>query len=113
MTRNEFERWVTECKEVSTIALIANDAFVMNSLGRCGVDYPTTFSLVWGDRIACSDGFPFELRKIVSDIIQEEEKKEESLDPWDKRLHGIVIDLLYVLYEKQVNDLVANVLGNK
>lgn len=97
--------------EVSTldygaISSVQKDGFILNGLKRCGVDYPTMFSLLWGDNMAKDVVFPAVLRKLVTDIIQEIERKEKSYDLAEKKLHGIIINLLYVLYEKQVNDIV-------
>ena len=85
---------------------VQKDGFIMNGLKKCGVDCPTMFSLLWGDDMANGVAFPVALRKLVTDIIQETERKEESYDLTEKRLHSIIIDLLHVMYEKQVNDIV-------
>lgn len=92
---------------------VLDDSFIVGNLMRCGVDNPTIFSLVWGHRMACEEGFPLELRKIVIDIIQEEEKKREFQDPLERKLHNIIIDLLQVMYEKQVNNLVKSIIEMK
>lgn len=87
-----------------------DDAFIVNSLKKSGVeDWPTIFSLVWGDGMANGTAFPEAIREIVGTIAREEERKEESYDLVEKKLHSIIIDLLYVMYEKQVNDTVERV----
>ena len=106
--------------QVSSVTPTRNDdAFIVNSLLRCvapdaegknnPVDYPTIFSLVWGDKMIDNENFPLELRTIVANIHYREKGKEECLDPIEKKLHDIIIDLLYILYEKQVNDLVEQI----
>jgi len=85
------------------------DSYIITSLLMHGIDWPTIFSLLWGNDIATNIQFPLELRKIAADIIQEKEKLEQSSDSEEKQLHSIIIDLLGVLYEKQVNDTVESV----
>lgn len=89
----------------NSILVRTDDAYIVNSLTKSEVDYPTIFSLMWGPVMACSDRFPPKLKKIVSDMLQEEKKKNESYDIDEKKLHQIIIDLLQVLYEKEVNDI--------
>jgi len=112
MTKEEFEQRYRPV-EISKVHLFildkvflpTDDPFIMNCLVRCGIDSPVIFSLLWGDKMACKD-FPPELRKLVSDILQEEEKKKESYDLEEKKLHEIIIDLLQILYEREVYSVV-------
>lgn len=95
--------------------LAKNDTFIINSLLRCaavedgktvGVDWPTIFSLVWGDEMTSNENFPDKLRIAVADVFLEIRKLEECLDPEERKIHSIVIDLLYLLYEKQVMETI-------
>jgi len=70
------------------------------------VEWPDIFSLVWGVDPKILNTFPKEYRVVVSDILREMAKEEESNDYIDKKLHRIIIELLYVEYKKQVNDYV-------
>lgn len=113
MTEEQFYRAFGPVKGMHFHPRVSNiiptdDAFIMNSLVRCRVGSPTIFSLLWGDYMADRRCFPSELRKTVTDIILEEQKKEKSYDPEEKKLHSIIIDLLYVMYEKQVDDIVGS-----
>ena len=94
---------VRERRELNRLAL--NDSYIINSLVRYGVDSPIIFSLVWGEAMAYSKMFPPTLEKIVLDMIQEEEKKKDSYDSDEKKLHQIIIDLLQVMYETYVREL--------
>jgi len=98
---------LTHNREIEQLAL--NDAYIINALQNCGVDWPTQFGLVWGDDIVTNEEFPLELRKIVKDIIQEEKKKKETSDPQERRICSIAVQLLQILYKKQVNDIVEAV----
>ena len=95
--------------EFETKLMADSDSFIINSLLMHGIDWPTIFSLLWGNDMATSIQFPSELRKIAADIVREKEKLEQSSDSEEKQLHSIIIDLLGVLYEKQVNDTVESV----
>lgn len=88
-----------ECSSCSS----TEDILVLRSLLNCAISWPVAFSLIWGNEIATNMEFPSKLREIVQDIVQEEENREESLDSQEKQLHSIIIDLLWVLYEKQVD----------
>lgn len=85
---------------------VPSDAMVIDSLLRCAVDWPNIFNLVWGVDPGALNCLPAKHRKIVSDILQEKVKEEESDDYIDKKLHHIIVELLYVAYEKQVYDYV-------
>jgi len=108
MTRDWHKRWADEVAESLTVqpSMFTNDVFIMNSLVKCGVDDSTSFSLLWGDKMASFRDFPLELKEIVADSILEEKKKEESFDSQEKRIHSIIIELLQVLYKKQVTDTI-------
>lgn len=95
---------VREQRELNRLA--SNDSYIIHSLRRCGIDSPTYFSLIWGEKMAFSKMFPPTLEKIVLDMIQEEEKKAESYDSDEKKLHQIIIDLLQVMYKTYVVELV-------
>ncbi len=87
---------------------ILSDAMAVDSLRRCGVDWPDIFNLVWGVDPKALNAFPKEHRMIVSDILSEMTKEEESDDYVDKKLHHIIVELLYFAYEKQVCDYVES-----
>lgn len=95
---------VREQRELNRLA--SNDPYIINSLRRCGIDSPIIFSLIWGEKMAYSKMFPPALEKIVLDMIQEEEKKNESYDSTEEKLHQIIIDLSQVMYETYVTELV-------
>lgn len=104
MQSNERKNSYPESSKMFDSNLLAkSDSYIINSLLRCGIGYPTIFSLIWGDTLASSENFPYKLRKIVVDIIQEEKKKNETFDSLEKQLHSIAIDLLWFLYEREVN----------
>lgn len=97
--------------------LAEQDGYIVNALVRCSTfknfptrtpvpDWPTIFSLIWGDKMCHYSGFPVSLRQMVSDIMREERKREESYDSQEKQVHSIIIDLLYFMYEIQVTTLV-------
>jgi len=88
------------------LLVTTDDAAIINSLVRCGVEWPTIFSLVYGTRKDLLKALPDECRRIISDISVEITKKEECLDPKEKKIHSIIIDLLQVLYEKGINDFI-------
>lgn len=96
----------SDLRKLEENLLIMEDAFLISSLLRCGLDMPRIFGLVWGDKICTVEGFPLEIRTLVDDIIQEEIKKKESVDSQEKRLHSVIIDLLWLLYQKCVNEFV-------
>lgn len=100
----EYNRILGERERVEILS--TSNLFIINSLKKCEVDWPTIFGLVWGEKMIDSEEFPLELRTIVANIYYREEGKEEYLDPLEKKLHSIITDLLCVLYEKQVNDIV-------
>ena len=89
--------------------ILIDDQVIVRSLLRCGVDYSTIFNLVWGEKMIDNEEFPLELRTVVANIYYREKGKGECLDPIEKKLHGIIIDILYVLYEKQITDLVEQI----
>jgi len=92
--------------------LASSDTYIINSLLRCGLDFPTIFSLVWGDAIAYNNNaFPDKLRKIAKDIIQEE-KDKEIFDRMDRKLHSIILDLLLLLYKQEVNNLCEDIINS-
>jgi len=95
----------TNVSEIFT-SLSIDNAFIVNSLVRCGVEWPTIFSLVWGTEESLLKALPNECRRVINDITLEIEKKENCLDLEEKKIHDIVIDLLQVLYEKHINDYV-------
>jgi len=100
----DLQRELQEQRELNRLA--SNDVFIINSLRRCDVSAPVIFSLVWGQDMT-DEKFPPNIRKIVAEIINEEEKKQESLDSSDMKLHSIILDLLQVMYEKEVMDIVV------
>lgn len=87
---------------------ILSDAMAIDSLLRCGVTWPDIFNLVWGLDPQALNAFPKKYRMIVSDILLEMTKEEESYDCIDKKLHHIIVELLYVAYEKQVYDYIGS-----
>ena len=113
MTEDEFKSVLRPTSR--QVQVRTDDAYIINSLMRCGIDSPTVFSLIWGTDLAYSKIFPPTLEKIVLDMIQEEEKKKESYDSDEKKLHQVILDLLQVMYEIYVKDLVkvANTGVNK
>jgi hypothetical protein len=99
--------------EAANITLLANtDSYIVNALVKCGVNWPTIFGLMWGDKMIDSEEFPLELRTIVVNLFHREEGKEECLDPIERKLYDIIIDCTYVLYEKQINSLVKTLKEN-
>ena len=50
------------------------------------------------------------LTKTVLSIEEHTKKKKEAYDMVEDELHGIILDLLQVTYEKQVNDIVDTIL---
>lgn len=98
---------------LETNAQAKNDSYVMGSLLRCGVDLPIIFSLMWGDDLSNNKLFPRRLREIVTDIIQEEEKRDDSSDSFEIKVHNIAIELLWFLYEREVNEISDRVIKSK
>lgn len=92
-----------DCSKLELNIMANDDSYIMNSLLKCGTDWPVVFSLIWGATLVNCLDFPLRLREIVMDIIQEEEKKNESSDSWERQLHSIAIELLWLLYEREVN----------
>jgi len=88
---------------------IDENSWIINSLMRCGVDWPTIFSLVWGPSMATDKkkSFPVELRNIVQEILDEEKFMADrtKFDFQELAIHDIILDLLKLLYEKQVCDI--------
>jgi len=88
------------------------DSEVICSLIKSGVDYPTIFSLVWGRRMGYNKVlFTEELAKTVLSIEECIRKKEEAFDIQEQKIQSIMLDLLQMLYEKQVNDIAQSILG--
>lgn len=85
-----------------------DDAKIMKYLRIIGVDEPTIFSLLWGSEMGSPNShlFPEPLKEVVQDILLHFMKREAACDTAEVQLHGIIIDLLQVMYEKQVNDIV-------
>lgn len=108
-------RDATEIRRAEQLA--EHDEYIINSLVKCSVfknfpnadivpDWPTIFSLIWGDHMASHECFPASLQSIVADILVEERKCAVSYDLQEKQVHKIIIDLLQVMYKEQVNILV-------
>lgn len=83
-----------------------SDSMIIGNLEHYGVSWPDIFNLVWGINPMVLDVFSKEHRKVVADILLEQTKEEESDDPIEKKLHRIIAELLYVKYEKNINDYV-------
>ena len=49
-----------------------DDQVIVRSLLRCGVDYPTIFNLVWGEKMIDNEEFPLELRTVIANIYYRE-----------------------------------------
>lgn len=92
-----------------------SDPEIIVSLVKTRVDYPDIFSLVWGYEMCSRDGkcFPSALKEIVSSIKECIKKKEEALDAQEQKIQGIILDLLWMEYKKQVNDIVDGILERK
>ena len=77
------------------------DSVLVRSLVMHGINYPTIFSLVWGEEMAAVP-FPPKIRQIVTDILQEEEKKKDCYDNVEKELRDVIIDLLWFMFGQEV-----------
>jgi len=84
------------------------DSEVMAILTGIGVDSPIIFSLIWGYEMGATKNqlFPVALKETVQSIQEHVEKRDTAYDAAEVKLHGIIIDLLQVVYEKQVNNIV-------
>lgn len=88
-----------------------SDPEIISALRKSGVDGPTIFGLVWGFKMGYQPHrFPEELTKIVRSIEEHTKKKKEARDAQECVIQGIILDLLQVLYEKEVNDIVDVIL---
>lgn len=92
-------------------AVKIGDPETISNLMKAGVDGPTIFGLVWGWHMAHRGvQFPEGLTKTVLSIEEHTEEKKEALDTQECRIQDIILDLLQVIYEKQVNDIIDVIL---
>jgi len=112
MNKDEQDYLNTNYEVLESIILARNDSYIMNSLMKCGVSWPVIFSLIWGDTLINNKEFPVKIRELVLDITQEEKKKNSSSDSLERRIHSIAIELLQLLYKREVNDMCEKVMKN-
>lgn len=84
-----------------------DDAYVIDSLNRCGIKNGTVFHLMWGMRLLDEKLFPVELNQIVDALLDEDAKIDDITDREEKKLRRIIFELDYMLtYELTVDRIV-------
>jgi hypothetical protein len=84
-----------------------DDAYVIDSLKRCGLNDGTVFHLMWGMRLLDEKLFPVELNQIVDALLNEDAEIEDITDREEKKIRRIIFDLDYLLtYQLTVERIV-------